>query len=113
MGEVWQARHILLGHKVAVKLLHPNVIQRPGARERFLREAQVMARLTTRRAVAVFDFGIMEDGAPYLVMEFVEGETLAEKIVREGRLSPLTTVKILSHAACSFNGTSITRHFAR
>lgn len=69
MAEVWQAKHLALGMRVAVKLLHHERPSRvPGARERFLTEAKVMARLATRRVVSVQDFGITRDGAPYLVM---------------------------------------------
>ena len=99
MGAIWQARHQTLGSRVAIKFLHPSAVARPGARDRFLREAQLMAQLSTRRVVKVFDFGITEDRVPYLVMELVDGETLADKIAREQKLSARTTARILGEVA--------------
>ena len=99
MAQVWEARHLALGMPVAVKLLHPRMIAKQSSRERFLTEAKVMAALQTRHAIRVFDFGITPDGQPYLVMELVDGETLGQRLSREGTLSPAAACKILSQAA--------------
>jgi eukaryotic-like serine/threonine-protein kinase len=99
MGEVWRARHKALKSLVAIKFLHRASAFSQSKRKRFLTEAQVTANLKTRHAVQVFDFGVTEDGLPYLVMEFLEGETLEKRIAREGCLSIETTCSVLRQAA--------------
>lgn len=99
MGEVWRARHKALKSLVAIKFLHRASAFSQSKRKRFLTEAQVTANLKTRHAVQVFDFGVTDDGLPYLVMEFLEGETLEKRIAREGRLSIETTCSVLRQAA--------------
>ena len=69
------------------------------AKRRFLTEAQVTANLSTRHAVQVFDFGVTDDGRPFLVMELLEGETLDKRIARVGRLPLETTQTFLQKAA--------------
>src|SRR5262245_59800066 len=73
MGEVWRARHVALKTQVAIKFLHGSSAASERSRKRFLTEAQVTANLKTRYAVQVFDFGVTEDGIPYLVMELLVG----------------------------------------
>lgn len=99
MGEVWRARHKALKSLVAIKFLHRASAFSQSTRKRFLTEAQVTANLKTRHAVQVFDFGVTDDGLPYLVMEYLEGETLELRITREGRLSIETTFMALRQAA--------------
>src|SRR4051812_2772348 len=99
MGEVWRARHKTLKSLVAIKFLHRASSFSESTRKRFLTEAQVTANLKTRHAVQVFDFGVTEDELPYLVMEYLEGETLEKRIAREGCLSIETTVLLLRQAA--------------
>jgi serine/threonine-protein kinase len=99
MGEVWRARHVALGRHVAVKLLHAGSADSERARRRFLTEAQVTANLRTRHAVQVFDFGVTDDGRPFLVMELLEGETLDRRIARQGRLTVAEARPILEQAA--------------
>src|SRR5579859_3479978 len=90
MGEVWLARHVALNTRVAIKFLHRASASSQSTRKRFLKEAQVTAQLQTRHAVQVFDFGVAEDGRPFLVMEWVAGGSLAQRIQSEGRLTPTT-----------------------
>jgi serine/threonine-protein kinase len=99
MGEVWRARHLALQTRVAIKFLHGTSEPTERARRRFLTEAQVTANLRTRHAVQVFDFGVSEDGRPYLVIELLEGETLDKRIARHGRLPLASTAHILQKAA--------------
>jgi len=98
-GEVWRARHTTLQSLVAIKFLHGSAAFRESTRKRFLKEAQVAARLNTRHAVQVFDFGVTEQGRPYLIMELLDGETLARRLVRLGRLTPEQTAHILKLAS--------------
>jgi serine/threonine-protein kinase len=99
MGEVWRARHATLNSPVAIKFLHGASASDETSRKRFLKEAQLTARLKSRHAVRVFDHGVTEDGVPYLVMELLEGESLADRLDREGKLSPEMTVRLLRQAA--------------
>lgn len=85
MGLVLRARDTLLERDVAIKLLADNLSADAGARERFLREARSAAAIHDPRVVAVHDVGEQE-GRPYLVMECVEGGSLAEALAADGPL---------------------------
>jgi serine/threonine-protein kinase len=87
MAVVYLARDTELGRPVAIKLLAENLVDDAELRRRFVREARLAARLSHPNVVAVYDAG-EEDGRPYIVMECVEGESLAETLRREGRLDP-------------------------
>jgi serine/threonine-protein kinase len=99
IGEVWRARHVALNSRVAIKFLQLAAIDGVSAQRRFTVEAQVTAQLKTPYAVQVFDFGITEEGQPYLVMELLEGETLGRRLERRKRLRVADTVKLLGQAA--------------
>jgi serine/threonine-protein kinase len=86
MGAVYEARHKLIGRRFAVKLLHPEYAQQPSMLTRFQREARAAGSLENDHIAAVTDFGFAGDGAPYLVMEHLEGEDLAALIARTGPL---------------------------
>jgi serine/threonine protein kinase len=99
MGEVWRARHLALESEVAIKFLSKAVASNAETRKRFLMEAKLTAQIRTRHAVQVFDFGVTEDGHPYLVMELLRGEPLSRRIERLGKLDLVSTVRIMSAAA--------------
>ena len=87
MAVVYLARDIELDRAVAVKLLAENLAGDPSFEKRFVREARLAARLSHPNVVSVYDAG--EDGGrPYIVMEYVEGETLADLLARRGRIPP-------------------------
>jgi serine/threonine-protein kinase len=95
MARVVEAHDRLLARRVAVKLLHDDVLANTQSRERFLQEARTAASLSHPNAVAVYDTG--RDGKrPYIVMELVEGRTLAEELARVGRLNERTAVGIIA-----------------
>jgi eukaryotic-like serine/threonine-protein kinase len=85
MAEVYLARDQMLDRAVAVKVLFPALATDPGFVERFRREAQSAAGLNHPNIVSVYDWG-EANGTYFIVMEYVEGETLAELIAHEGRL---------------------------
>ena len=83
MGEVWRARDMHLGRDVAIKLLLEGVSADPDRLARFEREARVLAALNHPNVATLFGFERDDSGStPFLVMELVEGETLAERIDR-------------------------------
>src|SRR4051794_11411041 len=83
MGAVYEATHTEIGKKVAIKVLSPLIAAVPGARARFLREAQLTSRVRHPHIVDVADMG-SDGGYTYLVMEFLHGEDLAQRLERLG-----------------------------
>src|SRR5262245_47101203 len=81
MGEVYQARDTRLGRTVAIKVLPGQVAKDPLRRKRFEREAKVVSQLNHPHVCSLYDVG-HDQGIDFLVMEFVEGETLAERIAK-------------------------------
>ncbi|HZH32607.1 MAG TPA: serine/threonine-protein kinase, partial [Pyrinomonadaceae bacterium] len=94
MGTVYLATHLGLERPVAVKVLKAEFAADPEVAERFMREARTMARLRHARAAMIFDAGSIPDGRPFIVMEHVEGSTLADVLAREGRFSAERAVRI-------------------
>ena len=88
MGVVYEAEHILLHRKVAVKVMHENFTQKPGAVERFFREAQAASSLGHPNIIDVQDFGKEEDGTIYMVMELLKGDNLDDLLQKRGNLPP-------------------------
>lgn len=99
MGAVYKAEHVGMGRVVAVKLLRPEMGGRQDAIDRFTREAQASARVSHKNVCAVSDFGVRDDGALYLVMEYLRGETLRERLDKVGRLPWTSAVAIARHVA--------------
>jgi serine/threonine-protein kinase len=87
MGTVWEGLHEALGQKVAIKFIKPTFASHPDARRRFEIEARAAARLKTRHAVQVYDFGVTEGGLPYIVMEYLEGKSLSDLLMERGPLT--------------------------
>jgi eukaryotic-like serine/threonine-protein kinase len=88
MGTVYEARHERLGTSVALKFLHDDIAERPGLSERFLQEAKVAATIVSPHVVRVTDMDTTPGGPPYLVMDFVTGESLEHLLEREKKLPP-------------------------
>ncbi len=86
MGCVYEARHAMLGTRVAIKVLHPELVRRTGLVERFLREAHVVAQIRSLHVVQVIDVDRTPDGHAYIVMELLEGEPLSGVLDRQRKL---------------------------
>ncbi len=84
MGVVVAARHLELDQLVAIKFVRDDALDNDEAVERFLREARSAARLRSEHVARVLDVGRLESGAPYMVMEFLEGHDLAQTLTRDG-----------------------------
>jgi len=94
-GAVYVATQTNLERKVAVKLLHAEVLTKPRARERFEREARLTQQLTHPNVVRLFDFGMTEQQAqPFIVCELLEGRSVEDEIVRVGALPPARVLHI-------------------
>src|SRR5688572_11784686 len=88
MGEIYEARDPVIARSVAIKILSHELSDRGEAvawRERFRREARAAGQRQHPNIVTIFDYG-EENGNPFFVMEYVEGESLASRMNRSGRL---------------------------
>lgn len=101
-GVVYLAEHLALGSRVAVKLLEPAEGMEDQV-ERFRREAKAAARLRSPHIVRAFDFGRLDDGTLFFVMEKLLGETLHRVLQREGTLDAVRTVRLLSQVASALD----------
>jgi serine/threonine-protein kinase len=98
MGSVWRAEHLTLGTPLAIKLIDSSIAESPEAVARFKREAQSAAELRSVHVVQIIDYGV-DDGVPFIAMELLDGESLAARLDRHGKLSPTQTADILSQVA--------------
>jgi serine/threonine-protein kinase len=98
MGVVVVATHLQLGQRCAMKFLLPEALQQRAALERFAREARAAAMLKSDNVVRVIDVATLENGAPYMVMELLEGEDLGALIARRGPLPPAEAVEYVIQA---------------
>jgi len=94
MGRVYEAEHVEIGKRVAIKVLHPAYSRTPDLVERFRREARAASRIEHPNVVNVTDFGTTEDGSLFFVMEYIEGIELGLLIHREGPLAPVRALRI-------------------
>jgi len=94
MGRVYEAEHVEIGKRVAIKVLHPAYSRTPDLVERFRREARAASRIEHPNVVNVTDFGTTEDGSLFFVMEYIEGIELGLLIHREGPLGPVRALRI-------------------
>jgi serine/threonine-protein kinase len=93
-GRIFKARHAMLERLTAIKLIRPEVMSE-AARERFAREARLASRLTHPNTIVIYDYGCSDQGTFYYAMEFLEGETLAQLLKREGHVPVERAVHIL------------------
>jgi serine/threonine-protein kinase len=91
---VYEAEHLVVRKRVAVKLLHTELASDIAARDRFAEEARITALASHPNVVDVHDHGVSLGGTPYIVMELLRGETLEQLIERRGRLSAATACGI-------------------
>ncbi|HEX5099078.1 MAG TPA: serine/threonine-protein kinase, partial [Polyangiaceae bacterium] len=95
MGSVWAGVHTTLGTRVAVKFIDAEHVDSAEARHRFENEARAAAALRSKHVVEVYDHGVMDDGRPFIVMEFLDGEPLDRRLDRLGRLPAKDMARIV------------------
>ncbi|CAN5716108.1 hypothetical protein BH09MYX1_BH09MYX1_00040 [soil metagenome] len=98
MGSVWEAEHTHLGRKVAIKIVSEDADKQDEIRKRFFQEARSAAKIEHPNVVRILDFEVTDTGEPLLVMELLRGETLDERIVRDGPISLDETRSIVIQA---------------
>ncbi|HEY9713837.1 MAG TPA: serine/threonine-protein kinase, partial [Chroococcales cyanobacterium] len=98
MGLIYKARHLLMKRIVAIKMMHPRYAANAMTLKRFQQEAQAASCLSHPNILTVFDFGLTEDGRPYLVMDYLEGTNLAEVLDSVGSLRPKRALPIFIQA---------------
>ncbi len=101
MGAVYIAEHVLLGRKAAIKVLLPQLSAHQEIVNRFFNEARAATAISDPGIVQIFDFGYHTDGSAFIVMEFLEGETLDGRLRRLGRLHPSDALRLIRQVASS------------
>ncbi|HEY3359403.1 MAG TPA: serine/threonine-protein kinase, partial [Polyangia bacterium] len=101
MGAVVAARHHGLGHSVAIKFLLPDALANAEGLARFLREARALVRLRSEHVVRVMDVDTLPGGAPYVVMERLHGQDLAQALAARGPLPPAEAVGYVLQACAA------------
>ncbi len=99
MAAVYEAEHLSLAKKVAIKVLAAELTASKIVSERFFREARAAASVKSPHIVDVYDSGRLEDGRPFIVMELLEGESLYDRMARVRIIDPKTTAKIITDCA--------------
>ena len=102
MGGVYKAEHLLMSRSVAVKFLRSTLLHDDVLLKRFHHEAKAASQISHPNAVTLFDYGV-EDGVPYLVMEYIEGKTLKALIAEEKPLDLERVTKILRQICSALN----------
>lgn len=99
MGSVYRGKHVLMDKRVAIKVLRPSLAVDDDVVARFSREAKAASRISHPHAVNVTDFGESENGVVFLVMEYLDGQTLKEVIRQDGAMSLDRTTEIVRQVA--------------
>jgi len=101
MGAVYEATHTLIGKRVAVKVLLEKYAQREAIVARLKQEAQLASSIGNEHIIDITDFGTTDDGRTFVVMEFLDGESLAECLARETRLGEKRILKVIAQATAA------------
>jgi serine/threonine-protein kinase len=96
---VWVAENTVLDTQVAIKILRPALASNPRIVARVRREAKATAAISHKNVVQVFDYGVTSFGAPFIVMELLKGETLAQRVKAAGHLRVVEAVRIIARAS--------------
>ncbi len=98
VGTVLRARHVHLRERVAIKVLRPELRSNPQLVARFLREGRAVVRMKSEHVARVFDVGVAEDGAPFIVMEYLDGQDVSALLEQRGALPVAEAVDLVLQA---------------
>ncbi|HUH05436.1 MAG TPA: serine/threonine-protein kinase [Kofleriaceae bacterium] len=104
-GTVFRARHEKLGRLAALKVLHADLAGSAESVERFRREAHAVNLIQHPNVVDIFDVGVLDDGRPYFVMEYLEGEDLEAHVGRHGPMPPAQIVDVFASLCAALTAT--------
>lgn len=93
---VYEAEHVVMGRRAALKLLHRSLTDDDELRDRFVLEARAVSQIHHENVVDIYDMGVTPEGTPYLVMELLHGETLDEIVDRRGALAPAYACELMA-----------------
>ena len=96
MGSVYEARHLRIPKRFAVKFLRIDLMENAEALKRFQREAEVVAGLDHPNIVEIYDYNVTDDGSPYIVLEYLDGQHLARRLHAGGKLALDEVQRIVS-----------------
>src|SRR3954471_1225892 len=99
MGVVYLAEHPVIGRKVAMKAIHPELSRNPEVVSRFMTEAKSVNQIGNEHIVDVNDFGTTSDGEFYFIMEYLQGEAVSERLAREQTFEPHRALMIAAQVA--------------
>jgi serine/threonine-protein kinase len=99
MGSVYEARHLRIPKRFAVKFLRIDLMENVEALKRFQREAEVVAGLDHPNIVEIYDYNVTDDGSPYIVLEYLDGEHVGARLSRLGKLGLDEGLRILGDVA--------------
>jgi serine/threonine-protein kinase len=99
MGVVYLAEHPVIGRKVALKAIHPELSRNPEVVSRFVTEAKSVNQIGNEHIVDIHDFGNASDGEFYFIMEFLQGEALSDRLKRSAPLTPERALAIAAQVA--------------
>ena len=102
-GEVYEAENPFLQRRAAVKVLHAGMVQDPELVRRFLNEARAASAIRHPNIIDVFDAGVTPDGEPYILMEFLAGDSLQKILLQQGKLDLATVQEIVRQAGSALS----------
>src|SRR6266496_270032 len=103
MGAVYRGKHVLMEKTVAIKVLRPSLAADPDVVRRFSREAKAASRISNPHAVSVTDVGESENGVVFLVMEYLDGQSLKQIVKSEGPLKLDRVILIVRQVPCALD----------
>jgi serine/threonine-protein kinase len=98
MGTVYEAVHVVLPRRAAIKVLHRHLLDKWAARERLFQEARILEELDHPGVVKIYDVGVLDDERPWIAMELLEGLTVAQRLTVRGKLDALEVIDLLDRA---------------
>jgi len=102
-SQVYKAKHVFLVRPVAIKVLHATHVGNDEQVKRFLQESRAVSSLHHPNIVSLYDFGLTDDGRPYLVMDYLEGTSLFDLIKADGPIEPMRAVHIFRQVCEALN----------